>query len=314
MGTTLTPFWGGMNRNWILKLICLVFAIFVWQEIRDRISFEVEIPKVPVVVVAGEGRAVLEQSTDVVSIRFRGSREDLRFINRDQLSVELELAQDGSLKQVIKLSSRYVKGPAAASAVEFYPETIRVIMDREVERLLPIKATFDGTLPEDMVLVKAVCEPASVRVRGAERRLRDLEQVHALPVSLDGRYESFSAVANVAAEGRLWVVTPERIDVTVELDEQVARRQVEQIEVHALMNSEDSRSILIQPQWVSVKLKGRPDQIERLSLQDLVGYVHCSELTESAEYEVPVRVNTPKGITVESVVPSFVKVVVKKQK
>jgi len=313
MSSTLAPLWETMTRNWMLKLLCLVLAFAVWQGVRESNSHEMVVADVPLVVTAGDGHAVLEQSSDVVSIRFRGSREDISYISRDQVSLEIDLSgRSDRLRQTVKLLPRYVKMPSRAHAVHFYPSEITVTIDREVERLLPVKAAFEGTLPEGVQLEKAVCEPASVRVRGAEQRLRDLEQVRTVPIHLDGRYNSFKTHVAVAANGQPWTAEPERVSVQMELVERVSTRRIEKKQVRPLLASDDTRVVKIRPEKVDIVLRGSPQRIENLNTRDIYAYVDCTELTESAEYEVPVRIDVPPGIQVEKIEPPIVQVVVKK--
>ena len=79
--------WRRLTHSWVLKLICLVLAFAVWQVIRESTSFEVVVTDIPLIVTAGDGHAVLEQSSDVVRIRFRGSREDVALITKDQIEI-----------------------------------------------------------------------------------------------------------------------------------------------------------------------------------------------------------------------------------
>jgi len=305
--------WKTMTRNWFLKLLCLVLAFAVWQGIRESTSFEVVVADIPLTVTAGDGHAVLEQSSDVVSIRFRGSREDISYISRDQISVEVDISERADrLRQSVKLVPRYVKMPSRAHTVGFYPSEVIVTIDREVERLLPVKAAFEGTLPEGIQLEKAVCEPASVRIRGAEQRLLDLEQVRTVPISLDGRYNTFNTHVAVAENGQPWTADPERVSVELELVERVATRRIEKNQVRPLLASDDTRVVKIRPEKVDIVLRGSPQRIENLETRDVYAYVDCTELMEPAEYEVPVRVDVPTGVQVEKIEPPIVQVVVKK--
>jgi len=309
-----TSLWGPLSRNWVLKLLCFILAFAVWQNIRESTSFERVVTDIPLIITTGKGYAVLEQSSDRVSIRFRGSREDISFITREHVSVEVDLSKrSGRLRQSIKLVPRYVQTPSRAHTVRFYPAEIRVTMDREVERVLPVKAVFDGTLPEGIQLEKAVCEPASIRIRGAEQRLLNLEQIHTAPISLDGRYNSFQThVAITTAGGQPWVANPERVAVELELVERVISRRIDKVQVRPLLASDDARVVKIRPEKVDIVLRGSPRRIENLEDRDVYTYVDCTALTEPAAYEVPVRVDVPSGVLVEKIEPSIVQVVVKR--
>ncbi|MDD3276302.1 MAG: CdaR family protein [Kiritimatiellales bacterium] len=309
----LLPLWQVLSRNWIMKLVCLVMAFVVWQSVRESTSFEVVVSEVPVTVTAGEGLAVFDQSTDTVSIRFRGSREDIRFISSDQVEVKVELSgRNGRLRQTLKFSPRYVKAPSRAHAVQFDPPEITVTVDREVERVLPVKAVFEGELPQGIQMEKNLCTPATVKVRGAERLLSELEQVRTVPVSLDGRYNSFKTHVAVAASAQPWTVSPERVTVEASLVERVAVRRIENSIVRPLLASDDTRVVKIRPDKVAVTLRGSPQRIEELNPQDVYTYVDCTELTEPADYEVSVRVDLPAGLQIEKIEPAAVQVTVKK--
>lgn len=308
----LAPLWGTMTRNWILKLVCLILAFAVWQGIRESTSYEVVVSDVPVLITAGPGRAVLDQSTDVVSIRFRGSRDDIRFISRDQVSIEVDVSdRTDRLRQTVKLTPRYVKAPSRAHAVLFDPPEVTVTIDREVERDLPVKAVMAGVLPEGVQLEHAVCDPAAVRVRGAERRVLDLEQVRTVPVRLDGRYNSFKTHVDIAEDGQLWETDPNRVAVEISLVERFAERRIERKLVRPLLAPDDNRVVKILPERVDVVLKGSPLRIENLDPGDVYTYIDCSDLTESTNYEVPVRVDLPTGVQVEKIEPAVVQVTVK---
>jgi YbbR domain-containing protein len=310
---SLLPLWQVTSRNWVMKLLCLVMAFAVWQAVRENTSFEVVVADVPVTVTVGEGRAVLDQSTDTVSIRFRGSRDDIRFISSDQVEVKIDVSGNiDRLRQTIKFSPRYVKAPSRAHAVQFDPPEITVTIDREVERVLPVKAVFEGELPQGIQMEQNACTPATVKVRGAERLLSELEQVRTTPVSLDGRYNSFKTHVAVASAAQPWTVSPERVTVEASLVERVATRRIENNYVRPLLASDDTRVVKIRPEKVAVTLRGIPQRVADLNARDVYTYIDCTELTEPTDYEVSVRVDLPPGLQVEKIEPAAVQVTVKK--
>jgi YbbR domain-containing protein len=302
-----------VSRNWMMKLFCLLLAFAVWQAVRENTSFEVMVADVPVSVTAGDGRAVFDQSADTVNIRFRGSRDDVRFISSDQVSVKIDVSQHPDrLRQTVKFSPRFVKAPSRAHAVQFEPSEITVTIDREVERVLPVKVVLEGELPQGIQMEQNICTPATVKVRGAERLLSELDQVRTVPVSLDGRYNSFKTHVAIASAGQPWAVSPERVTADVSLVERVATRRIENSAVRPLLASDDPRMVKIRPEKVSVTLRGSPQRIADLNARDVYTYIDCTELTEPADYEVSVRADAPAGLQIEKIEPAAVQVTVKK--
>ncbi len=310
---SLMPVWRALARNRMMKLFCLLLAFAVWQAVRENTSFELMVADIPVTVTAGEGRAILDQSTDSVSIRFRGSRDDIRFISSDQVEIKIDLSgRTDRLRQTIKFSPRYVKVPARAHAVQFDPSEITVTMDRQVERVLPVKVVLEGELPQGIQMEQTVSTPATVKVRGAERLLSELEQVRTVPVSLDGRYNSFKTHVAVASAAQPWTVSPERVTAEVCLVERGASRRIENSAVRPLLASGDTRAIKIRPEKVTVTLRGSPQRVADLNERDVYTYIDCTDLTEPADYQVSVRADVPAGLQVEKIEPAAVQVTVKK--
>ncbi len=310
---SLKPVWRVLGRNRLMKLFCILLAFAVWQAVRENTSFEVLVADIPVTVTAGEGRAVLDQSTDTVSIRFRGSRDDIRFISSDQVEVKIDLSRGADrLRKTVKFSPRYVKAPSRAHAVQFDPPEIAVTMDREVERTLPVKVALEGEPPPGIQMEQAVCVPAVVKVRGAERLLNELEQVRTVPIGLDGRYNSFKTHVAVASVGQPWTVSPERVTAEVSLTERVATRRIENSYVRPLLASDDTRVVKIRPEKVTVTLRGNPQRIADLNERDVYTYIDCTELTGLVDYQISVRADVPSGLQVEKIEPAAVQVTVKK--
>ena len=304
--------WRRVTRHWVMKLCCAALAFGIWQEIRENTSFEMLVTDVPVTISAGQHWAVMDQSVETVNIHFRGAREDLRFISRDDLQVQIDIPRSGIQKQTIKFQSHYVRASSRVQIVQFDPPDITVTIDREVECVLPVKAVFDGELPAGIQLEKSECTPATVRVRGAEQLLRDLELVRTVPVNLDGRYNSFSAQATIADAREFWNATPERVSVDVTLTERVMTRQFDRIAIRFLGSAENSNPIRIAPEFAAVQLSGGSAEIEKLTPADIYLYVDCSALPAAGEYELPVHAYVPAGYKAERIEPAVVKVTVKK--
>jgi hypothetical protein len=136
--------------------------------------------------------------------------------------------------------------------------------------------------------------------------------VRTVPVSLDGRYNSFKTHVAVASAGQPWTVVPERVTAEITLIERVATRRIENSEVRLLLATGDTRTVKINPEKVTVTLRGSPQRIADLNVRDVYTYIDCTGLTDPAEYEVSVRAHVPDGLQVEKIEPVAVQVTVKK--
>jgi hypothetical protein len=141
--------------------------------------------------------------------------------------------------------------------------------------------------------------------------LADLEQVRTVPISLDGRYNSFKTQVAIAADSHPWIVPSERVAVDVSLVERVGTRRIENSAVRPLLASDDKRVVKIRPEKVAVTLRGDPSRIADVNERDVYTYIDCTELTVPADYEVSVRADVPPGFQIEKIEPSAVQVTVR---
>jgi hypothetical protein len=295
------------HEKWML-LLCLILAFLAWQGIRENIGFEVSVSNVAVEVDLPEGWAVWEKSIHQVNILFRGSREDIRYLNSGQLRVVVPLSEPAAGEEIhFRLKEKHLKNPTGAKVVRFSPSDIFVKVDRESERLLPVKAATEEALPDGLEIEKIACTPASVRVSGAEQILRKMQNIHTEPISMKDRQSSFKESIPIALPpiGRV-EVDPDWVSVEVVLEQHTSIRDFEGIPVRILCASGESRRMELEPRMIRVTVKGPQQRIEQIRETELYAFVNCSDLTESTEYDLPVNINLPSGVQLVKTEPSTV--------
>jgi YbbR domain-containing protein len=300
---------GMLLHNKGLKLLSLILAFITWHAIQDTISFETVISDVPLTFRADEGWAIMDRSTDTVDIHFTGSQEELRRLSADYVSLEVDVrGVEGT--SALSLAPTDVVAPSGVRAVYIRPEVVKVSLDRDAEKLVPVKAELQGSCPEGYGIEKALCVPSAVMVRGPKSRLDAIQSVRTQPVNLDGHVSSFRERVSVAAPSPTWEaeVEPERINVEITIIEQSARRVFEEVDVTALIRAGGSLDVDLSPARVSVTLQGPTEGLDRLELSDIRAYIDCTALEPAARYELPVRIDVPNGIRVVETDPDIVSV------
>jgi hypothetical protein len=300
------------QEKWLL-LICFVLAFLGWQGIRKNIGFEVSVSNVAVDVDMPEGWAVWEKSIQQVNIVFRGSREDIRYLNSGQLRVIVPMSDPVAGDEIhIRLEEKFLKNPTGAKVVRFSPSHIFIKLDMESEQLLPVKAAIDGALPEGLEIEKLVCTPASVRVSGAAQILSGMENIHTEPIRLNERQSSFKESVPIALPpiGRMRV-DPDWVSVDITVEQHTSVQEFDGIPVRILCASGETRQMDLQPTAITITVKGRQQRIEQMRAADVFAYVDCADLTESTSYDLPVSIRLPAGLQLVRTEPSTLQVDVK---
>ncbi len=310
MKNRLSRIWQRLrNEKWLL-LTCVILSFFAWQGIRKNIGFEVSVSDIAVDIDVPAKWAVWEKSVHRVNIVFRGSREDIRYLNKEQLRVVIPIPDPKQGEEmVVKLSNAFLRNPTGARVVRFSPSEIVVKLDQESERLLPVKAATSGSLPDGFEIDRIVCSPASVRITAARQVLDNMEFVQTEPVALETRQGSFKASLPLALpQASRMRANPDWVSVEVFLETRKSTRIFEKIPVRTMCAPGELRQIQVQPQSLSITIRVQQQRIDQLQPEDLFAYVGCYDLTESTGYDLPVVVDLPPGLQLVKTDPPVVHV------
>ena len=95
------------------------------------LNLEVSISNIAVDVDVPEGWAVWEKSVHRVNIVFRGSREDIRYLNNEQMRVVIPVPSPARGEDLtVRLSEKYLRNPTGAKVVRFSPSEIVIKLDQ----------------------------------------------------------------------------------------------------------------------------------------------------------------------------------------
>ncbi|MEI6892910.1 MAG: CdaR family protein [Pontiella sp.] len=290
--------WHQIRKDKLLLLLCFVLAFFSWQGIRKNTGFEVSVSNIAVDVDAPNGWAVWEKSVHRVNIVFRGSRENIRYLNNEQLRVVIPVPDPKHGEELtIKLTEANLRNPTGAKVVSFSPSEIVIRLDQKSEKQLPVKAALKGMLPDGLEIDRVVCTPASVQVSGAQQVLENMENIHTEEIDLKDRKSSFKVSVPIALPqaGRM-VVEPNWVSVEFFIEERNSTAIFEQIPVRVMCAPGDPRLIQVIPHQINITVQGQHQEIEKLKAEDIFAYINCYDLTKNADYELPVEVNLPDHI------------------
>jgi len=311
MSNRLARLWELLRREKWLLLLCFVLSFFAWQAIQRNIGFELPVSNVAVEIEVPEGWAVLDRSVDSVDLRILGSWEDIRDINREQLRVVIPIDDPKSgTTMAIQLDSKYLRNkPVGTRILPMNPSEIEIRLDKEKEKPLPVKAAYEGSLPDGIEIESIICKPATVLVKGAQQQVDQMENIHTESVDLKNRQSSFKENVRVALPhgGRIQT-EPDRVSVEFVLVTRSSTAVFEKVPVHVLCSSGERRRIDIQPLAINVTVKGQQQRIDQLRSTGLIAYVSCTDLSENTGYDLPPIIQLPASLQLIKTEPAAVHV------
>lgn len=295
-----------------MKIVSVLLAVVSWFAIRETISFEISMPGVPLQIRTAEGWAVFRQSDNTVTVVFRGSQEDIRLLDRNQIKAVIDLrANTVAGAQDVPLGPHFIEGARGVRVLEVDPKSVQISLDHEAEKMVPVKGRTAGN-PFSGEVEEIVCDPAVVRLRGPAQQLQQTEWVYTEPVDVEGRIEGFSKRRRVLPPGDTWSpkIDPSEVQVAVVITEKTGSLEWKDVPVVAIGNPTVPLNLGITPARVTVMVMGTAPVLENLKTKPPLAFVDCIDVDPSLNYDLPVHVYLPPGYNVSVLAqPSFVHIV-----
>lgn len=296
-----------------IKVIAAVAAVAAWYAVGNVTGNEMPVADIQLTVLPPEGWTVTEQSADRVNVQFRGTRDDIRYLNRELIKATVDLRGRETTETVsVTLGARNVNAPGGARVLFVQPATLKVKMDRRETRQVPVELVTQNLLPDGYERGAATLTPASVEVTGPAQVVGNLASVPTVPLDLDGRVRPFNRRRLSLATGGALAglqVTPGVVTLDMPVIEQAQERTFEHLPVRALAAAGVAHAADIEPETATVTLKGRPETIKKIAADDLQVFADTTTLVPSERRaRRPLRVHLPAGVSLVDVEPASAQV------
>lgn len=292
------------SGNLGLKIFSLVFALGLWlfvnagQKATERsIVVPLEFRNMSSdLMVASSGPGQIE-------VWVMGAPALLSTLDPDTLRVALDLEGARSGTSTFRLSPDSFNPPRGVRITRISPSVINVKLDSVAERSLPVIVRFAGKLPFGYKVARIEVNPATVKARGAANELVHMTSVDTLPFELDGR-QSVTREMRLSSPGKSLSFSPERVTVSVALEDERIVREFRRVEVKA---KDFHGRYRVSPQRVYLRLSGPMRILDKFQLGDEQVYLELKGLSPGI-HAVPLSLKLPPEINVEEKKPDHFKV------
>jgi YbbR domain-containing protein len=291
-----------------LKVVALLLGFSLWyavareQEAEFSLSIPIELRDLP------EGLEVVEESVQQVEVRLRGPAEVLRKLTAQDVNVGVDLLDAEPGERLAYLTVGDVTAPFGARVARVTPTTVRVVLDRTVERLVEIIPRVVGSPAAGFELADIDLSPQRIEVVGPSSRIEGLAQVTTEPVSVDGLREPYARLVRVELDPLVRVAREENVALRLDIREERGRRELTGVAVKGLPAGPPATLV---PATVSVRVEGPRSVVEGLGSEDLVAQVELNALGPGRHAVAPsIIISSPEAnaIDVISIEPEEVEV------
>lgn len=293
-----------------IRLVSVAAAVIVWYAIRAVTSNATIVTDIPLAIQAPPGWSVVDSSAKTVDVAFLGTREDLRYLNRELVKATVDArahADNGAFS--IELGPANVNAPGNARIDFIRPANVSLQLDHEITKQVPVKVETQNLLPDGYEIERLVVTPATVELSGPAQLINDIESIGTEPVDLDGRIRSINKrrLALVPRESLTDVVLdPSAVTLDLTISERSTSSLFPDMAIRPMLPPGRAVRVDLDPDFATLTVKGRPELMKNIAAEDLRLFVDITDLTHLDPVRLPIRAVLPDGITLVRTEPAAI--------
>jgi YbbR domain-containing protein len=247
-----------------LKLFSIIFALGLWlfvnagQKAAERaVEVPVEFRNIP------SDLMVTSPGVGQVELRVMGPPALLSALDPDYLKVSLDLDGARVGTSTFRLSPDFFNPPRGVRITRISPSVINLKLETVAVRSLPVAVRFGPKPLIGYQVARVEANPDSVKVRGAASEVNRMVSAETVPIDLEGARGQMTREVRLSSAGKTLSFSPDRVSVSVVLEEEWMTREFSRVEVKA---KDFTGSYSVSPRRVYLRLSGPKRILSQLQL------------------------------------------------
>lgn len=302
-----------MRKNIGLKLLSIIAAIFAWLFATSEANLSVK--TIPVRVVYKQevdDKVIVSDPIKEIKMTVRGPTILVARLENSPPLYVVEVPKSEGSRFTVKLRKDELAVLPPVEVLDIKPDTIEVKTENLIRREVKVEVPLKNARSLQITKV----EPESIFIEGPESQVKPLkliksEEIDAgiLETPEDGEKITVTARIQTFPEG----ISSPTTSVSVFFSKKIEpiRKLFQDINISVERQGKIIHSENTSPKSVSIELKGNPNQLVKITADDLRPTVNVNK-SENGEY--PVNLETPQGIEIISIKPSKVSLQAKASK
>jgi YbbR domain-containing protein len=261
-------------ENTGLKVLALLITGVLWLSVASRPVSQVALNAVPIKfynLSASPNLAVSKYDTLDARVYLEGPLDVLDSLRAGQFSVTANMLNVEPGVRVIPLSIEPSELPASVKVKEIEPRSIRVTVERVIEKGVPIIPRFEGEPRSGYEVTDWQITPDTVKIGGAESQVRDITEVSTESIRLADRTEPFSEQVAIDIGSPNLTISDDggrngKVMLTVNVGEVSKERIIDGIPI--TLNGAPPRA-RVSPRSISVKVYGARSAVDEITVADI---------------------------------------------
>jgi len=273
---------GKLRHNLGIKILSVVLALLLWsfvhglQEVQREIRVPIHYTNLP------DSLMLYNTPPSSMRVLVAGRTSELflrmRFVREVEATVDLSTAR-APLYRIVPSVSQVTspRNPRVNLVRVLEPQVVDLRIVRRVERQVPVRVVFDGTVPEGYALVDSpLVQPPVVLCTGPDFMVEKLAAISTVPISLQRRDGSFTEKVALFHDSERLMVSPDEVRVEVPMA-RIRQQELAEIALRVVPPPDSLGWELNVPQ-ARLTLRGPEARMAALRVDDVQLVVDLSQL------------------------------------
>jgi YbbR domain-containing protein len=272
---TSIPISGAVRLKGFILLILLAGCIvLLWPRPSPR-EVDILIPVVPENV--APGYTIMGMPLKPLEVRLQGSPADLALATETKLHYRLDLSDLRFGVHALPVRASDIALVKGVSIVRIRPEILEIVIDREIEKVVPIQLVVTGKPAEGFIQTDTRVRPSDLQIRGPQSVLETIDVVHTTPVDINGLTTSLKKEIALAGDHPVDITLPGTpIVVEITIKEMIATKVFRNHPINAINTPYRYQ---ITPARVHLTLKGAVGVLNSIDAEkDIDVYLDLKDL------------------------------------
>lgn len=288
-----------ISKNFTIKLISLILAILLWDNIQTSINRDLAL-KLPLEFKNLPVNYIVTDAPKTITVVFSSEGYiDANLTMSTKAVIDMKHISLGVNQIYISKSS--IKAPAKLKIKKITPRMVKIRIDEKKVKTIPIKPVIVGAAAKGFFLSDYWTVPKTVRISGPAAELTKISYIRTEPVNISQMDETISKIVGLEVEDKphieIQLNKPVKIVLSV-IEKQIEKTITETIEGY------NKKIYTLEPAKVDISISGKYRIIKNITDKDIFVFVKIK--STRLRGKATVLYTAPKGVEVLSVSPSFV--------
>ncbi len=301
------------RKDWLIKLISLFFAVFLWYFVagEDRVDMNVKIPVE--IVNMPRDLIISNQFKNILEVTVSGPRSLIREIARSDVSrsIDLSSAKPGNI--IIDNKPDSISFPRGITVLRIQPSHTILLIDKLIQRNLPIKAVTKGKPLREYELKGIILTPDHINISGPRNIINKHKDLPTRPIDINGLDQEVTKQIYLSIPPEVVnLIGSPSITARIIIKEKMVERKINRLSITVIGLAKGKKAVL-KPRVVQIKAR-IPMLVDKSTLkaqQLFTARIDVSNISVT-QHSAAVKITTTQpGIIVEDIIPASVNVTIK---